>query len=71
MLILMGPNVKILMGKSFGSWTHGPGPWALAAAALLPHAAGSAAVVAAIPGPAAAGAAPSTGMPSLLPLLLP
>ena len=35
--ILMGPNVKILMGQSFGSWTHGPGPmalgtWALAAA---------------------------------------
>ena len=37
----MGPNVKILMGQSFGSWTHGPGPmaqahvpvpWALAAA---------------------------------------
>ena len=24
--ILMGPNVKILMGKSFGSWTHGHGP---------------------------------------------
>ena len=35
--ILMGPNVKILMGQSFGSWTHGHwpmalGPWALAAA---------------------------------------
>ena len=24
--ILMGPNVKILMGQSFGSWTHGHGP---------------------------------------------
>ena len=23
--ILMGPNVKILMGQSFGSWTHGHG----------------------------------------------
>ena len=22
----MGPNVKILMGQSFGSWTHGHGP---------------------------------------------
>ena len=36
--ILMGPNVKIVMGQSFGSWTHGPGPmamgpWALAGAA--------------------------------------
>ena len=27
--ILMGPNVKILMGQSFGSWTHGHGPMAL------------------------------------------
>ena len=22
----MGPNVKILMGQSFGSWTHGHSP---------------------------------------------
>ena len=29
--ILMGPNVKILMGQSFGSWTHGHGPMALRA----------------------------------------
>ena len=29
--ILMGPNVKILMGQSFGSWTHGHGPMALGA----------------------------------------
>ena len=28
--ILMGPNVKILMGQSFGSWTHGHGPMAWA-----------------------------------------
>ena len=38
--ILMGPNVKILMGQSFGSWTHGHGPMALgawAAAALPAH----------------------------------
>ena len=27
----MGPNVKILMGQSFGSWTHGHGPMALGA----------------------------------------
>ena len=27
--ILMGPNVKILMGQSFGSWTHGHGPMCL------------------------------------------
>ena len=27
--ILLGPNVKILMGQSFGSWTHGPEPMAL------------------------------------------
>ena len=26
----MGPNVKILMGQSFGSWTHGHGPMAWA-----------------------------------------
>ena len=27
----MGPNIKILMGQSFGSWTDaGPGPWAQA-----------------------------------------
>ena len=31
--ILMGPDVKILMGQNFGSWTHVPGsmtlgPWA-------------------------------------------
>ena len=25
------PNVKILMGQSFGSWTHGHGPMALGA----------------------------------------
>ena len=29
--ILMGPNVKILMGQSFGSWTNGHGPMALGA----------------------------------------
>ena len=29
--ILMGPNVKILMGQSFGAWTHGHGPMALGA----------------------------------------
>ena len=35
--ILMGPNVKILMGQSFGSWTHGHGPMALGAwAAAVP-----------------------------------
>ena len=28
--ILMGPNVKILMGQSFGSSTHGHGPMAWA-----------------------------------------
>ena len=28
--ILMGPNVKILMGQSLGSWTHGHGPMAWA-----------------------------------------
>ena len=28
--ILMGPNVEILMGQSFGSWTHGHGPMAWA-----------------------------------------
>ena len=28
--ILMGPNVKILMGQSFGSWTHGHRPIAWA-----------------------------------------
>ena len=28
--ILMGPNVKILIGQSFGSWTHGHGAKALA-----------------------------------------
>ena len=27
--ILMSPNVKILMGQSLGSWTHGHGPMAL------------------------------------------
>ena len=32
--ILMGPNVKILMGQSFGSWTHGHGPMALGLRAL-------------------------------------
>ena len=26
--ILMGSNVKILVGQSFGSWTHGHGPMA-------------------------------------------
>ena len=28
--MLMGPNVKILTGQSFGSWTHGHGPMAWA-----------------------------------------
>ena len=44
--ILMGPNVKILMGQSFGSWTWarahglgpGPGPWARAWAHGAPDA---------------------------------
>ena len=31
----MGPNVKILMGQSFGSWTHGHGPMALGPWALV------------------------------------
>ena len=37
--ILMGPNVKILMGQSFGSWTHGRGPMALGpwSLALIPR----------------------------------
>ena len=32
----MGPNVKILMGQSFGSWTHGHGPMTWAQLALGP-----------------------------------
>ena len=31
----MGPNVKILTGQSFGSWTHGHGPMALGAWAAV------------------------------------
>ena len=27
--MLMGPNVEILMGQSFASWTHGHGPMAM------------------------------------------
>ena len=38
--ILMGPNVKILMAQSFGSWTHGHGPMALGSWALALAAAG-------------------------------
>ena len=32
--IFMGPNVKILMGQSFGFWTHGHGPMCPGAKAL-------------------------------------
>ena len=38
--ILMGPNVKILMGQSFGSWTHGHGPMAWAQGLALAAAGG-------------------------------
>ena len=52
--ILMGPNVKILMGQSFGSWTHGHGrgEWG-----WLGGGAGGAA------GPAAAAGRPGGGGP--------
>ena len=48
--ILMGPNVKILMGQSFGSWTHGHGPmalgaWAAAARPRRPKGAAKAAII--------------------------